>query len=60
MSTLSLLDLCDCHVLTYNSPSEAAPMNVPINAKRLRASLPDVPVIHGSRPAFQIIPGDEA
>jgi len=41
-------------------------MNVPINAKRLRASLPDVvkrvqkgtrfTVIYRSRPAFQIIP----
>jgi len=41
-------------------------MNVPINAKRLRASLPDVvervrkgarfTVIYRSRPAFQIVP----
>jgi prevent-host-death family protein len=45
-------------------------MNVPINAKRLRASLPDVvervrkgtrfTVIYRSRPAFQIVPVDEA
>ena len=48
-------------------------MNVPINAKRLRASLPDVvervrkgtrfTVIYRSRPAFQIVPmadGSEA
>jgi antitoxin (DNA-binding transcriptional repressor) of toxin-antitoxin stability system len=43
-------------------------MNVPINAKRLRASLPDVvervrkgarfTVIYRSRPAFQIVPID--
>jgi len=41
-------------------------MNVPINAKRLRATLPDVvervrkgtrfTVIYRSRPAFQIVP----
>jgi prevent-host-death family protein len=41
-------------------------MNVPINAKRLRASLPDVvervrkgtrfTVLYRSRPAFQIVP----
>jgi prevent-host-death family protein len=45
-------------------------MNVPINAKRLRASLPDVvervrrgtrfTVIYRSRPAFQIVPVNEA
>ena len=45
-------------------------MNVPINAKRLRASLPDVvervrkgtrfTVIYRSRPAFQIVPVDES
>ena len=46
-------------------------MNVTINAKRLRATLPDVvervrkgtrfTVIYRSRPAFQIVPvGDEA
>ena len=45
-------------------------MNVPINAKRLRASLPDVvervrkgtrfTVIYRSRPAFQIVPINEA
>jgi len=45
-------------------------MNVPINAKRLRASLPEVvervrkgtrfTVIYRSRPAFQIIPVNEA
>lgn len=46
-------------------------MNVSINAKRLRATLPDVvervrkgtrfTVIYRSRPAFQIVPvGDEA
>ena len=45
-------------------------MNVPINAKRLRGSLPDVvarvrkgtrfTVIYRSRPAFQIVPVDEA
>jgi antitoxin (DNA-binding transcriptional repressor) of toxin-antitoxin stability system len=46
-------------------------MNVWINAKRLRATLPDVvervregtrfTVIYGGRPAFQIVPvGDEA
>lgn len=45
-------------------------MNVPINAKRLRATLPDVvervrkgtrfTVIYRSRPAFQIVPVDEA
>jgi antitoxin (DNA-binding transcriptional repressor) of toxin-antitoxin stability system len=45
-------------------------MNVPINAKRLRASLPDVvervrkgtrfTVIYRSRPAFQIVPMFEA
>lgn len=44
-------------------------MNVPINAKRLRASLPDVvervrkgtrfTVIYRSRPAFQIVPVNE-
>ena len=44
-------------------------MNVPINAKRLRATLPDVvervrkgtrfTVIYRSRPAFQIVPVDE-
>jgi len=44
-------------------------MNVPINAKRLRASLPHVvervrrgtrfTVIYRSRPAFQIVPVDE-
>ena len=44
-------------------------MNVPINAKRLRASLPDVvervrkgtrfTVIYRSRPAFQIVPVTE-
>jgi antitoxin (DNA-binding transcriptional repressor) of toxin-antitoxin stability system len=45
-------------------------MNVPINAKRLRASLPDVvkrvrrgtrfTVIYRSRPAFQIVPVGDA
>lgn len=45
-------------------------MNVPINAKRLRASLPEVvervrrgtrfTVIYRSRPAFQIVPVNEA
>ncbi len=45
-------------------------MNVSINAKRLRASLPDVvkrvrkgarfTVIYRSRPAFQIVPVSEA
>jgi prevent-host-death family protein len=45
-------------------------VNVPINAKRLRASLPDVvervrkgtrfTVIYRSRPAFQIVPVSEA
>jgi prevent-host-death family protein len=45
-------------------------MNVSINAKRLRASLPDVvervrkgtrfTVIYRSRPAFQIVPIDDA
>ena len=45
-------------------------MNVPINAKRLRASLPDVvervrkgtrfTVIYRSRPAFQIVPVAES
>jgi antitoxin (DNA-binding transcriptional repressor) of toxin-antitoxin stability system len=45
-------------------------MNIPINAKRLRGSLPDVvkrvrrgtrfTVIYRSRPAFQIIPVNEA
>ena len=45
-------------------------MNVSINAKRLRASLPDVvervrkgtrfTVIYRSRPAFQIVPMNEA
>lgn len=45
-------------------------MNVPINAKRLRASLPDVvervrkgtrfTVIYRSRPAFQIVPVSDA
>ena len=45
-------------------------MNVPINAKRLRGSLPEVvarvrkgtrfTVIYRSRPAFQIVPVDEA
>lgn len=45
-------------------------MNVPINAKRLRASLPDVvervrkgarfTVIYRSRPAFQIVPVNDA
>lgn len=45
-------------------------MNVPINAKQLRASLPDVvervrrgtrfTVIYRSRPAFQIVPVNEA
>ena len=45
-------------------------MNVPINAKRLRASLPDVvervrkgqrfTVIYRSRPAFQIVPINQA
>jgi antitoxin (DNA-binding transcriptional repressor) of toxin-antitoxin stability system len=45
-------------------------MNVPINAKRLRASLPAVvervrkgtrfTVIYRSRPAFQIVPINEA
>ena len=44
-------------------------MNVPINAKRLRATLPDVvervrkgmrfTVIYRSRPAFQIVPLDD-
>ncbi len=44
----------------------ARPMNISINAKRLRASLPDVvervrkgtrfTVIYRSRPAFQIVP----
>ena len=44
-------------------------MNVPINAKRLRATLPDVvervrkgtrvTVIYRSQPAFQIIPVDD-
>jgi prevent-host-death family protein len=44
-------------------------MNVPINAKRLRASLPEVvervrkgtrfTVIYRSRPAFQIVPVSE-
>lgn len=44
-------------------------MNVPINAKRLRATLPDVvkrvrkgarfTVIYRSRPAFQIVPLNE-
>jgi antitoxin (DNA-binding transcriptional repressor) of toxin-antitoxin stability system len=43
-------------------------MNVPINAKRLRATLPDIvervrkgarfTVIYRSRPAFQIVPVD--
>jgi prevent-host-death family protein len=45
-------------------------MNVPINAKRLRASLPEVvkrvqkgtrfTVIYRSRPAFQIVPVNES
>jgi antitoxin (DNA-binding transcriptional repressor) of toxin-antitoxin stability system len=45
-------------------------MNVPINAKRLRATLPQVvervrkgtrfTVIYRSRPAFQIVPVDDA
>lgn len=45
-------------------------MNVPINAKKLRGSLPDVvervrrgtrfTVIYRSRPAFQIVPVNEA
>jgi prevent-host-death family protein len=45
-------------------------MNIPINAKRLRGSLPDVvkrvrkgtrfTVIYRSRPAFQIVPVDQA
>jgi antitoxin (DNA-binding transcriptional repressor) of toxin-antitoxin stability system len=45
-------------------------MNVPINAKRLRATLPEVvervrkgtrfTVIYRSRPAFQIVPVDAA
>jgi prevent-host-death family protein len=45
-------------------------MNVPINAKRLRASLPEVvervrkgtrfTVIYRSRPAFQIVPVNHA
>ena len=45
-------------------------MNIPINAKRLRASLPEVvervrkgtrfTVIYRSRPAFQIVPVNEA
>jgi antitoxin (DNA-binding transcriptional repressor) of toxin-antitoxin stability system len=45
-------------------------MNVPINAKRLRATLPDVvervrkgtrfTVIYRSRPAFQIVPVTDA
>lgn len=45
-------------------------MNVPINAKRLRATLPDVvarvrkgarfTVIYRSRPAFQIVPVDDS
>ena len=45
-------------------------MNVPINAKRLRATLPEVvervrkgtrfTVIYRSRPAFQIVPMNEA
>ena len=45
-------------------------MNEPINAKRLRASLPDVvervrkgtrfTVIYRSRPAFQIVPVNES
>ena len=45
-------------------------MNVPINAKRLRGSLPDVvervrkgtrfTVIYRSRPAFQIVPVNDA
>jgi prevent-host-death family protein len=45
-------------------------MNVPINAKRLRATLPDVvervqrgtrfTVIYRSRPAFQIVPVSDA
>ena len=44
-------------------------MNVPINAKRLRSTLPDVvecvrkgtrfTVIYRSRPAFQIVPVDD-
>ncbi len=45
-------------------------MNVPMNAKRLRGSLPDVvervrkgtrfTVVYRSRPAFQIVPVDDA
>ena len=45
-------------------------MNIPINAKKLRGSLPDVvervrkgtrfTVIYRSRPAFQIVPVNEA
>lgn len=45
-------------------------MNVPINAKRLRATLPDVvervrlgtrfTVIYRSRPAFQIVPVNDS
>jgi antitoxin (DNA-binding transcriptional repressor) of toxin-antitoxin stability system len=45
-------------------------MNIPINAKRLRTTLPDVvervrrgtrfTVIYRSRPAFQIVPVDDA
>jgi prevent-host-death family protein len=45
-------------------------VNIPINAKRLRASLPDVvervrkgtrfTVIYRSRPAFQIVPVNDA
>ena len=45
-------------------------MNVPIDGKRLRGSLPDVvkrvrqgtrfTVFYGSRPAFQIVPVNEA
>jgi len=47
-----------------------ASMNLPINAKRLRASLPEVvervrkgtrfTVIYRSRPAFQIVPVNDA
>ena len=49
---------------------KSATMNVSINAKRLRASLPDVvervrkgtrfTVIYRSRPAFQIVPVNDA
>jgi antitoxin (DNA-binding transcriptional repressor) of toxin-antitoxin stability system len=65
---MALLTLGLCQWLTQVN-HDGGVMNIPINAKRLRATLPDVvervrkgtrfTVIYRSRPAFQIVPVDD-